>query len=277
MKETIVEAPAKINIGLRVLSKRPDGYHNIQSLFYPVNGLSDRIFIRESDKFVFSCNKEGLCNEADNLVVRAFREMEKISGRKFNLSIMLEKNIPAGAGLGGGSSDCAAIIKFLNHRFSMGLDRDRLKKIGLSLGSDVPFFIQSEPAICTSTGEEMRSLDFKINAFLGIVNPGIHISTKEAYSSIRPNCNEIPYEGIIKAGIYSEEFKIWAVNDFETHAFEKHPLIKGIKERLYDLGAEFALMSGSGSTVYGIFRTLKGASEALDCLPENFFKAAVKL
>ena len=182
----------------------------------------------------------------------------------------MHKNIPAGAGLGGGSSDAAAVIAALNDMFDLKFSYKKLIKIALSLGSDVPFFIKPKPAIGKSRGEILEFIDFEIDKYILIVNPGIHISTKEAFQNIQPDNEEIDF-GVIKPqniGDYKDHLK----NDFEKNIFEVYPEIKKIKDILYESGASFASMSGTGSTVYGLFNNLEKAESAVKIFPANYYK-----
>ena len=199
--------------------------------------------------------------------------MEKIYSKSFAVNIHLEKNIPIGAGLGGGSSDAAAVLISLNEMFQLGIKHDQMIDYALQLGSDVPFFIKAKPAIGTSRGEILKQIDFDINYPILIVNPEIHISTKEAFQNITPKTSSYNY-------FSSEinELKNWdlirekVTNDFEKFVLEKYSEVKNIKEMMYENGALFSLMSGSGSTVYGIFENIEKAEITLNKFPNNYLK-----
>lgn len=198
MKYIEIKAPAKINIGLNILEKRKDDFHNLSTLFYPIVDLYDVLTFELSDKFVFTCNTDSIANDDSNLVVKAKNILENISGKKINVKIHLKKNIPSQAGLGGGSSDAAATLISLNEMFQLGLDYKKLIELALQLGSDVPFFIKSKPAIGTSRGEILEYIDLEITEPILIVYPRINISTNEAFQNIIPNNVNINFHSLIK-------------------------------------------------------------------------------
>ena len=270
IKKINIKAPAKINLGLRILSKRSDGFHNLHTLFYPIHDLYDELIIERSNNFNFTSNISVTESESENLVVRAKEKMEEAAGKKLNTKIYLRKYIPAGAGLGGGSSDAAAVIAALNDMFDLNFSYKKLLEIALTLGSDVPFFIRPKPAIAKSRGEILEFIDFELDKYILIINPGIHISTKEAFQNIVPVNEEINYNKIELGtiGDYANLLK----NDFEDYIFETYPEIKQIKETLYSTGAEFASMSGTGSTVYGLFSNDEEAEKAAEIFPGKYFK-----
>ncbi len=253
MIKTEAKAFAKINIGLYVTEKRQDGYHNIETIFYPIN-LYDILTFEGSDNFSFSSNLKDLPFDSTNLIIRAKNILEEYSGEKCNVKIYLEKRIPVGAGLGGGSSDAAITLQKLNDLAGLNLSEKELFDLGLSLGSDVPFFLDSRPSFAGGRGEFLQSQLVHLDLPLLIVNPGINISTKWAYSQIHP---DTPNFNLREIGILDWEYlRLYTdkiMNVFEKPVFEKYPLIKNIKSLHYKLGAVFSLMSGSGSTVYGIY------------------------
>lgn len=267
-----IKAPAKINIGLKILNKRSDGYHNLSTLFYPLNDIYDKLTFRKSDHFEFHCSDPSLPYDEGNLVVKAVRLLEQKFKKIMNVCIELNKNIPSGGGLGGGSSDAAATLLSLNEMFNLSLKSEQLIELSLLLGSDVPFFIKSKPAIGTSRGEILEQIDLEIEEFILVVNPGINISTKEAFKNISPDNTGINFNNFIKNSKPDYELmKLLATNDFESYVFTRHPEIGRIKEELYNCGAVFALLSGSGSSVYGIFKTETEALNAVNVLPKNYF------
>ncbi len=268
-----IKAPAKINIGLYVLSKRNDGYHNILTLFYPVENLFDEITIEKSGNFSFVCNCAELKDDKSNLVIRAKNLIEKYSGVSINVKIDLIKNIPIGAGLGGGSSDAAAVLKGLNYLFGLKIDLLTLKSLALELGSDVPFFINKNTAVGYSRGEDLQEINFKIRKPILIVNPGIHISTKEAFQNIKPQKKDFDYSKLLQDAEPNYKMMREALsNVFEEYVFGKYKEVSEIKEKMYSNGALFSLMSGSGSTVYGIFENFSEAEKTYKCFPENYFR-----
>ncbi|MGK9475945.1 4-(cytidine 5'-diphospho)-2-C-methyl-D-erythritol kinase [Melioribacter sp. OK-6-Me] len=270
MKYIEIKAPAKINIGLRILSKRSDGYHNLHTLFYPINDLFDEIIIKRQEEFEFSTNTEEL-NTDDNLIVKTVQLLGDYSKKKIGASIILNKKIPIGAGLGGGSSNAAAVLISLNEMFALNLSYNELIELALRLGSDVPFFIKAKPAIGYSRGEVLKHIDFEIENPILIVNPGIHISTKEAFNNIVPfNC-ELDYKSVIVNGKPNYKAMNELVNDFEEYVFNRYPEIAELKEKFYHYGCLFAQMTGSGSTVYGIFENQYDAMKVIQDIPQTYF------
>jgi 4-diphosphocytidyl-2-C-methyl-D-erythritol kinase len=265
-------APAKINIGLKILNKREDGFHNLQTLFYPILDLADKLIFSKSENFIFSCNDKTLPIDETNLVVKAKSLLEQFSQKKLKVSISLNKNIPSQAGLGGGSSDAAATLLALNKLFNLKLNMNELSKIALMLGSDVPFFLKIVPAIGLSRGEKLEIVNLEIPETILIVNPGINISTKEAFQNVAPNRTYINYnELIINGRLDYSVARETLSNDFESYVYTKHSEIKEIKSILYEMGADFSLMSGSGSSVFGIFHNNTDAIKAINKLPKHYF------
>ncbi|HUX58786.1 MAG TPA: 4-(cytidine 5'-diphospho)-2-C-methyl-D-erythritol kinase [Bacteroidales bacterium] len=261
----IVFPKAKINIGLRITGKRPDGYHDIETLFYPVN-LSDALeFVTATDLL----NADALTvtgintgsKTEDNLIMKTVNKLRENYLFPW-LRIHLHKAIPVGAGLGGGSSDAACLLKSINRWFELDIDNPTLKTIALELGSDCPFFIDSVPAFATGRGEILQTIKPVLTSYyLLLVNPGISINTREAYSNCKP---ERPSTTLLDlAELPATEWKKLIINDFEDFAFRKHPIIGEIEEELYSSGALFSSMSGSGSCVYGIFSDKPGIPEKL--------------
>ena len=272
MENIEIKTPAKINIGLNIINKRPDGYHNLESIFYPVN-LFDIINMGLSDKLSIDSNNSGLVKENDNSVIKAVNIMEKESGKVLKVRIYLEKNIPIGAGMGGGSSDGASALLALNELFDLKFNHQKLRELSLQIGSDAPYFINPVPSVVRSRGESLKEIKFNIPCPVLIINPGIHISTKWAYENLTKHSGEKLISSIPDLdNIDILKLKDILTNDFEEVVFSSYPEIKDIKNRLYDLAAIFALMTGSGSTVYGIFPDLASAEKAKNNFPENYFK-----
>lgn len=252
----IVFPIAKINLGLRIVSKRPDGYHNIETIFFPVNlhdalefVVSDTNF--DSDILVTSGIDTG-SHGNDNLVIKAAVKLRQSHQFPY-LKIHLHKAIPAGAGLGGGSSDAAFFLKAVNKFLNLGIAESELKSIALELGSDCPFFIDHKPVYAVGRGEILKPVSLSLDGYyLVLLNPRLHVSTKEAYGNCVPRMPETRLENLINRPV--EDWKNFIYNDFEEFAFTKFPLIGDLKNELYDSGALFSLMSGSGSSVFGIFR-----------------------
>ena len=246
----IVYPNAKINIGLNVLKKRLDGYHEMSSVFYPVMDLYDILEILPAKDFSFSSSGIAIPGNS-NICVKAF-ELLKADFGIGNVKIHLHKQIPIGAGLGGGSADGAFTLKALNTLFKLKLSNAQLEKYALQLGADCPFFIENTPKYVTGIGEKMMSIDLDLSIYeIRLINPGIHISTKDAYSGIVPKTPKLTVEEIIKLPI--NEWKNKLKNDFEKSVFEKHPQLEELKDNLYKEEAIYASMSGSGSVLYGVF------------------------
>lgn len=271
MKKLEINAPAKINIGLNILSKRNDGFHNIETVFYPIN-LFDVLIFTQSDHFSFTCSNPEVTSSGNNSVLKAIELLEKYSGKKINVEVNLKKNIPIGAGMGGGSSDAAGTLLAMNEFFSLGLNEQKLMELALEIGSDVPFFIKPFASFAESRGEKLTLIKLNITFPILIVNPGIHVSTKWAYENIKPERNEISLKEILdKDEIDFTSINNSVVNDFEDVVFQKHPEIKEVKDLLYKSGALFSLMTGSGSTVFGIFKDMKIIRKVIKKLPSNYF------
>lgn len=254
----IVYPNAKINIGLNVVEKRPDGYHNLETVFYPI-GLQDILEIKVLDEGnVPECGYKlkitGTILDGspeDNLVVRAFKMLK----HDFNLppvSIGLYKHIPTGAGLGGGSSDAAFTIKTLNKRFDLRLTDEQMEDYCTRLGADCPFFIKDTPVFATGIGNEFHPVSFSLKGkHLVLVKPDIFVSTKDAYAKVNVRRPDTPLPALLAQPL--ETWKDTVINDFERSVFSKYPEIAAIKDSMYDIGAVYASMSGSGSSVFGIF------------------------
>lgn len=239
MKEISVNSFCKINIGLNIVSKREDGYHNLETIFYPIS-LSDKIHFRKSDKLEFKSDSELLNSEKNNLILKAIELLENYTNKKLYVEIYLEKNIPIGAGLGGGSSDAAFTLKAINDLFDLKISEEKLRELSLNLGSDVPLFLHDLPAYAESRGEKLTKIDFKIHHPILIVNPGIHISTKWAFSKIYPKNPELNLREIIEQ--YPNDYKTWQrliKNDFEEIVIEEYVQLKELKNSLKKLQSDF--------------------------------------
>ena len=252
----IVFPNCKINLGLHILGKREDGFHNLETVFYPVP-FKDALELIPSTNTEIEFTGTGLAvdgNAADNLCVKAYHLLKKDFPELPSVNIHLHKTIPMGAGLGGGSADAAFMLKLLNEKFKLNLSTNQLINYALQLGSDCPFFIINKPCFATGRGEMLEETAVDLSAYkIVLINPGIHINTGWAFTNITPALPVKSINEIIKQPIntWKDELK----NDFETAVFTAHPTIKEIKEDLYSQGAVYAAMSGSGSTVFGIFNT----------------------
>ncbi|MGE0089366.1 MAG: 4-(cytidine 5'-diphospho)-2-C-methyl-D-erythritol kinase [Bacteroidales bacterium] len=251
----MIEFPnAKINIGLNIVEKRSDGFHNIETIFYPI-GFSDILEINNSDKEFSFANTGLMIDKGDystNLSYKAYDLLKKNHSINF-VNIHLHKLIPSGAGLGGGSSDASFTLKAINNLQNLNLDNSKLMEYAGKLGSDCPFFIENKPVFACGTGNIFESLTINLKGlFLVLVNPGIHINTAKAYSQSNPVPPKHSLKKLIKNPI--ENWKETIFNDFETVIFKDYPQIEKIKQSLYSKGAVYASMSGSGSSVFGLFR-----------------------
>jgi 4-diphosphocytidyl-2-C-methyl-D-erythritol kinase len=256
---------AKINLGLNVIEKRSDGYHNIESIFYPVK-LYDVLEIVKSEQlnFYFSGKKIEVSIE-NNLCSKAYQLIKKKHSVS-DVNLYLKKILPMGAGMGGGSADGAFTLLILNELFKLQLSKEKLKEYALQLGSDCPFFIDNCPSYVQGRGEMTEPLDLNLNDYTFIfVNTGVHISTAEAYQGITPAKPVINAKNIV-LNTPVEQWKDKLVNDFEEVAFKKHPNLAVVKNALYNTGALYASMTGSGSAFYGIYTQL---SEDEICLKQT--------
>jgi 4-diphosphocytidyl-2-C-methyl-D-erythritol kinase len=245
---------AKINIGLFITSRRRDGYHNLESVFHPI-GLSDILEIKERTyrEPIFTTTGIPLDTEYENnLCYKAY----KLVSRHFNIppvSFHLHKIIPPGSGLGGGSSDAAFTLKALKSLFKLDAGRDELMEMAMQLGSDCPFFIENSPAYVWEKGNQMENFDPQLKGqYLAVVVPQVHISTRHAYQGINPRQRPFPLKELIEKTPF-DQWADYITNDFETPVFKAKPQLEGIKHSLYEEGAWFASLSGSGSAVYGLF------------------------
>jgi 4-diphosphocytidyl-2-C-methyl-D-erythritol kinase len=254
----IVFPNCKINLGLNILHKRNDGYHDLETIFYPVS-ICDSLEIIENKQAAWSpgfpFTSSGLSiagNPSSNICVKAYKLLKKDFPSLPSLQIHLHKVIPAGAGLGGGSADAAFTLKAINDILELQLSKQQLMNYAAELGSDCPFFILNKPCFAKGRGEILEEIQLDLSAYkLLIVNPGIHVDTGRAFLSIVPGPAEKSLKEIITGPV--ERWKDDLKNDFEKPAFKQYPAIVDIKDTLYSKGAIFASMSGSGSTVFGIF------------------------
>jgi 4-diphosphocytidyl-2-C-methyl-D-erythritol kinase len=244
---------AKINLGLSVIEKRSDGFHNIETVMLPI-GLCDILEVIISPDAQFSFTTSGLKIKSDgnqNLVVKAWRLLME----RFDLppvKIHLHKVIPMGAGLGGGSSDAAFLIKSINTLFDLKLTVVQMEAFALELGSDCPFFVQDKPVLAKGRGELFEDIEMALGSYsIVVVKPEIHVDTATAYAQIIPAHKSIALKGILKMPVI--KWRGLLINDFEKPVFEQYPKIGNIKEKLYEMGADYASMSGSGSAVFGLF------------------------
>jgi 4-diphosphocytidyl-2-C-methyl-D-erythritol kinase len=253
----------KINLGLNIVSKRADGYHDLETIFYPIP-FCDALEIIADKKPGSTANDTGQGirfstsglsipgSAAANLCIKAYQLIKTDFPELPPVQMHLHKVVPMGAGLGGGSSNGAFALRLLNQKFELGIDQNQLLHYALQLGSDCPFFMVNKPCYATSRGEVLEPIGVDLSGCtIVLINPGIHVSTNKAFASIKPK-----KPGINCRDIISQPISNWReslVNDFEAGVFQLHPELDAIKAGLYQSGAVYAAMSGSGSTLYGIF------------------------
>jgi 4-diphosphocytidyl-2-C-methyl-D-erythritol kinase len=269
----IVFPNCKINLGLHIAGKRSDGYHNLETVFFPVKWHDVLEIIRtdRTDQKIFSAS--GIIateNENDNICLKAYDALKNdFSDRIPSVEFYLHKTIPAGAGLGGGSADAAFTLKLLNQQFKLELSSEQLINYAKALGSDCPFFIINKPCFAMGRGEMLEPVNLNLSAYkFLLINPQIHINTKDTFEKLIPAVSAKSIKEIIQQPVtaWKEELK----NDFEKPVVEKYPEIEAIKKKLYESGAVYASMSGSGSTVYGIFN--KEETVSINFPPHYFSK-----
>ncbi|MGL4518743.1 MAG: 4-(cytidine 5'-diphospho)-2-C-methyl-D-erythritol kinase [Phocaeicola sp.] len=252
---------AKINLGLNITEKRSDGYHNLETLFYPVHGLQDALEVvpmKESHTTLpYNLQVIGAAiagNAADNLVVKAYLLLKHDYPTLPAVDIFMIKHIPMGAGLGGGSADASYMLKLLNEQFSLGISVEQLESYAAQLGADCAFFIKSQPVYATGIGNVFQPIELSLKGYhLVIVKPDVFVSTKEAFAGMVP---QKPTHSLLELSrLPLTEWKERMVNDFEKSVFQLHPQLAQIKADLYAQGALYAAMSGSGSSLFGIFAT----------------------
>ncbi len=275
---TTVYPCAKINLGLNIVSKRQDGYHNLETVFYPIP-LCDKIEIEQADCTTpgqpCTLSMDGIKIEgdaADNLVVKAYMLLKQMFPTNLpDVNIRLTKNIPSQAGMGGGSSDCAYTITALNQMFNLGLQEHEMQRLAITLGADCAFFVNPMPSYATGIGEILTPINLDLSQYVfALVKPQVKISTKEAFANITPEAPSVCCKDIVCQPI--ETWKDLLVNDFEKSIIPNHPEIASIKEKFYELGAVYSAMSGSGSTLFGIF---KQAPTNLELIFKDCFTAVI--
>ena len=248
----VVFPPAKINLGLRILRKRADGYHDLESCLVPV-GWRDILEVIESDAFSFQASGLSVAGSIEeNLCVKAYRLLQGDFALP-PVQIYLHKIIPMGAGLGGGSADAAFMLRILNELFSLSLDISKLEDYAARLGSDCPFFVHDQPRLAYGTGTTLADISLDLSGkHIVLVYPNVAVATAEAYGSVVPQEPDTLLKEVLET-VSPEEWKDRVVNDFEKSIFQNHPVLADIKDALYQMGAFYASMSGSGSAVYGLF------------------------
>ncbi len=247
----VVFPNAKINIGLNVIGKRSDGFHNIESIFYPIP-INDALEAIASDRFAFECEGTNPGEDPEtNTILKAY-ELLKNYRKLRPVHFFLLKNIPQAAGLGGGSADATFTLSLINDLLNLHLTKAELIDISQQVGSDCPFFLQNQPQMVTGRGEELNPIDLTLTGYhFGVINPAISISTKTAYQHIQPAKPNEDLRSKIQYPI--QDWPEVINNDFEQYVLEAYPEIKQLKDSLYRAGAYYASLTGSGSAVYGIF------------------------
>ena len=251
----ILHANCKINLGLDILRRREDGFHELETVMLPVRELYDTVEVERAEETTFE--QSGLvvdCNAEDNLCMKALRLMQRLYGVG-EVCIKLDKQVPFGAGLGGGSSDATAIILALNELFELGLSEKQLIEVAAMIGSDTAFFVRNTPQLCTGRGEKMEPINLPLQGYyIAIAKPEEGVSTKEAYAGVRPAVPQVRLAEALKRAI--DEWQGVVKNDFEPHIFEAHPIIAELKQKMLEAGAVYASMSGSGSALFGLFESV---------------------
>ena len=258
-------AYAKINLGLHVLEKRPDGYHNIETVFHRVN-LFDEITFGISSTITVESSPSIVPSDGRNICFKAARLLKDYLGIEAGVRISIQKNIPVGAGLGGGSSDAAGVLLHLPSYWGETVSKELLYSFALHLGSDVPYFLKQGSALAQGRGEVLDYFHLGLPVTIVLCNPGIRVSTAWAYQHINPQHRSMDLKSTVMEGMQHPALLSALTNDFESAVFKEHPAIEQIKETMLRSGAVLSLMSGSGSTVYGLFDDERGASGAAQIL-----------
>ncbi len=278
-----LRAYAKINLGLQILAKRPDGYHEIETVFHQVNLFDEIELIPNQEGIRLTCDNRDVPTDESNLCVKAAMLLQQITGVQEGVDIVLRKRIPLGAGLGGSSTDAAAVLRGLRKLWGLDIASDELRSLSTSLGSDVPFFIEGGTAYATGRGEVLETMELEVPYWILLVTPPVHVSTAWAYGNIRlnPNLRRENLKALVCEHLQEPRVLVNKLrNDFEPLIFREHPEVMRAKEILVRGGAEFALMSGSGSSIFGFFRNASDAQELAEAiapmyrtsLTEPFFK-----
>ncbi|MDT7042341.1 4-(cytidine 5'-diphospho)-2-C-methyl-D-erythritol kinase [Candidatus Nitronereus thalassa] len=276
-RRLVLYPPAKVNLILKIFDLLPKGYHGLWSLMQTI-GVTDELTIHVDDSFVgirLECSDRSVSEITDNLVYRAADVVLRQSSARVGVSMTLKKHIPVAAGLGGGSSDAAATIMGLNHLLALGWSRSDMAKLGQTLGSDVPFFIEGPTAIIRGWGEQIIPKTFHNARWILLVNPGFPINTGQAYKRLDEGRSEVPLlsDHLIEfeqaSSLSWEHLSAQLENDFEAVLFRDYPVLADIKKNLVELGAESALLSGSGATMFGVFQDEARAIQAKEVLVKS--------
>lgn len=278
MKSLTLKAPAKVNYLLDVIRRRPDGYHDLRMIMQRVN-LCDEISIAltPTSRITVCCGKDGVPDGPDNIAWKAARAMLDLSGGAMGAAISIVKNIPVAAGLGGGSSDAATVLMGMNALLELNLTDQRLMEIGVALGADVPFFIFKKTALAEGIGEQLRAMPSMPALWVLLVNPGLHVSTAWVYKNLRLTSRE-ELAKLPEFFRTAEDVGAILSNDLESVTIPSFPVIADIKNAMMRMGAVGAMMSGSGPTVFGLYRDRESAVAAGSSLAETtgWFSAVVE-
>lgn len=278
MENIAINSYAKINLALDIIGKREDGYHEIKTIMQSID-LKDKLIIENIDKneIIVNCNHPGVPLDENNLVYKSWEIMKEIAKVEKGIKVTIDKNIPMGAGLAGGSSNAGAVLKGLNELWDVGLTKEELIDLGKGIGADVPFTILGGTALAEGVGEKLTSLKSFRNKHVLICNPGIEISSKYAYSILKIDDERVDVEKIIKA-MENEDLELigkLSRNKMEDEIFKKYEIIERIKLDLINSNAKVSLMSGSGSSVFGIFEDEESMNKAKEKV-EKYAKFVVK-
>lgn len=253
----IVFPNCKINLGLHITAKRADGYHDLETVFYPVplKDALEIVTLPAEKKEAIEFTQSGLSIEGaptDNICIKAIQLLRQHFRDLPGIRVHLHKQIPMGAGLGGGSADAAFLLQAIDKKFNLGINPAKLSELALQLGSDCPFFLLNTPSLARGRGEKLEAINVSLKGYkILLINPGIHVSTATAFKGVQPQPNQQPLKEIIELPL--TQWKKLLKNQFEETVFPQYPALQKIKEELYTLGAIYAAMSGSGSTLFGIF------------------------
>ena len=268
-----IKAYAKINLGLHIIGKRADGFHNIETVFYHIN-LFDELHLSPANDISISSTTAEIPTDSNNLCWKAVKLLQNELGVTNGVNIGLKKNIPTGAGLGGGSSDAAAILRYVPKLWNIHIQQAQLQAMALQLGSDVPFFLYDSSAYAEGRGELLQKVDFTLPYWIVLINPNIHVSTPWAYKVLSEKRNGAFPDRSNMFNQFSHspiQTILESQNDFEEVVFNQFPAIKKVKQKLSKLGAVLSLMSGSGSSVFGLFENIQSAELAIEFFKKEYF------
>lgn len=278
MGNIAINSYAKINLALDIIGKREDGYHEIKTIMQAID-LKDKVIIENIDKneIIVNCNHPGVPLDENNLVYKSWKIMKEVAKIDKGIKVTIDKNIPMGAGLAGGSSNAGAVLKGLNELWDVGLTKEELIDLGRGIGADVPFTILGGSALAEGIGEKLTSLKPFRNKYVLVCNPGIEISSKYAYNILKIDDKRVEIEEIIKA-MENEDLELigkLARNKMEDEIFKKYKILEKIKLDLIKANAKISLMSGSGSSVFGIFEDEESMDKAKEKI-EGYTNFVVK-